>query len=229
MKASADFGEASGITKHGQVGHSRPVHVPGGQARFARDVRPGPARPFQAPDDPRPLRRGPPLQPATKRRMPRSSPARPTWSSTRSSQTCPNSPGTNNVWQRSSDYFGFNYNVTSLHERELGRLCAAALGRTRGDFRILSDSVFSFTITKRFWLGRDERDALVRQSPPCQRPTPTISASRTASPSLFSNPFLTSAGSRRKLWDPRPFWYLRGRYGSRRDRPARAASRRKSS
>lgn len=55
--------------------------------------------------------------------------------------------GTNNIWHRSSDYLGININVTSLVTASSVLYVQPRFDRPL-DFRILSDSVVTFTITK---------------------------------------------------------------------------------
>jgi hypothetical protein len=55
--------------------------------------------------------------------------------------------GTNNLWHRSSDFFGFNFNVTELVSASSVIYVQPRFDRPL-DFRILSDSLVNFTITK---------------------------------------------------------------------------------
>jgi hypothetical protein len=57
------------------------------------------------------------------------------------------SPGTNNIWHRSSDYFGVNLNVSPIVTASTVIYAQPRFDRPL-DFRILSDTVVAFTITK---------------------------------------------------------------------------------
>lgn len=59
----------------------------------------------------------------------------------------PGSRGTNDIWHRSSDYFGFNVNVTPIVQASSVVYVQPRWDRPL-DFRVLSDTVVAFTITK---------------------------------------------------------------------------------
>lgn len=59
----------------------------------------------------------------------------------------PGSPGTNNLWHRSSDYFGVNLNVSPIVTASTVLYAQPRFDRPL-DFRVLSDTVVAFTITK---------------------------------------------------------------------------------